>query len=56
MNAELSIIRVDNETKRPIDVQIITVTPDKKVQIDPWVRFPEPRPLVGQPPVDEPGR
>lgn len=54
MNAELSIIRVDNETKRPIDVQIITVTPDKQVQIDPWVRFPEPRPLVGQPPVDEP--
>ncbi|MGM0700357.1 MAG: metallophosphoesterase family protein [Actinomycetota bacterium] len=54
MNAELSIIRVDNETKRPIDVQIITVTPDRQVQIDPWVRFPEPRPLVGQPPVDEP--
>ncbi|WP_262776290.1 metallophosphoesterase family protein [Brevibacterium permense] len=54
MNAELSIIRVDNETKRPIDVQIITVTPDRQVRIDPWVRFPEPRPLVGQPPVDEP--
>ncbi|MGO0603168.1 metallophosphoesterase family protein [Brevibacterium linens] len=56
MNAELSIIRVDNETKRPIDVQIITVTPDKQVQIEPWMRFPEPRPLVGQRPVDEPGR
>ena len=56
MNAELSIIRVDNETKRPIDVQVITVTPDKQVQIGQWVRFPEPRPLVGQPPVDEPGR
>ncbi|MGO3024490.1 MAG: metallophosphoesterase family protein, partial [Brevibacterium sp.] len=50
MNAELSIIRVDNETKRPIDVQIITVTPDEQVQIEPWMRFPEPRPLVGQPP------
>jgi predicted phosphodiesterase len=47
MNAELSIIRVDKATKRPIDVQIITVTPDQKVVIDPWVRFPEPLPLAG---------
>jgi predicted phosphodiesterase len=54
MNAELSIIRVDNETKRPIDVQVITVTPDKKVLIDPWERFPEPLPLVAQPPQEEP--
>jgi predicted phosphodiesterase len=49
MNAELSVIRVDNATKRPIDVQIITVTPEMEVHIDPWVRFPEPLPLVAQP-------
>jgi predicted phosphodiesterase len=55
MNAELSIIRVDNATKRPIDVQIITVTPDQKVIIDPWVRFPAPLPLAAQPPEDEAG-
>ncbi|WP_246490638.1 metallophosphoesterase family protein [Brevibacterium oceani] len=55
MNAELSIIRVDNATKRPIDVQIITVTPDQKVIIDPWARFPAPLPLAAQPPEDEAG-
>lgn len=55
MNAELSIIRVDNATKRPIDVQIITVTPDQEVRIEPWVRFPEPLPLAAQPPADETG-
>ena len=49
MNAELSIIRVDKATKRPIDVQVITVTPQMEVHIDPWVRFPEPLPLVAQP-------
>nr|WP_253720060.1 metallophosphoesterase [Brevibacterium renqingii] len=54
MNAELSIIRVDNATKRPIDVQIVTVTPDQEVRIEPWVRFPEPLPLVSQPPEEEP--
>ncbi|MGO2037788.1 MAG: metallophosphoesterase family protein [Brevibacterium sp.] len=50
MNAELSILRVDNATKRPIDVQIITVTPDEVVTIEPWVRFPTPLPLAAQPP------
>lgn len=53
MNAELSIIRVDNATKRPIDVQIITVTPEQKVTIGGWVPFPSPLPLVAQPPEDE---
>ncbi|HJA60062.1 MAG TPA: metallophosphoesterase [Candidatus Brevibacterium intestinavium] len=56
MNAELSIIRVDNATKRPIDVQIITVTPEMEVHIDPWVRFPEPLPLVAQPHEDVAGQ
>jgi Icc-related predicted phosphoesterase len=55
MNAELSIIRVENRTKRPIDMQLITVTPKQEVHIDPWVRFPEPRPLVAQPPVADAG-
>src|SRR5699024_11047063 len=53
---ELSIIRVDNATKRPIDVQIITVTPEMEVHIDPWVRFPEPLPLVAQPHEDVGGQ
>lgn len=56
MNAELSIIRVDNATKRPIDIQIITVTPEQEVTISDWVRFPRPLPLVAQPPGEEPGR
>lgn len=55
MDAELSIIRVDNRTKRPIDMQLITVTPHQEVRIDPWVRFPEPLPLVAQPPADDAG-
>lgn len=55
MDAELSIIRVDNRTKRPIDMQLITVNPKQEVRIDPWVRFPEPLPLVAQPPAEEPG-
>lgn len=50
MNAELSILRVDNRTKRPIDVQIVTVSPDKTVTIEPWKSFPAPVPLVAQPP------
>ena len=48
MNAELSILRVDNRTKRPIDVQIVTVSPDEKVTIEPWETFPRPMPLVAQ--------
>lgn len=56
MNAELSIIRVDNATKRPIDLQVITVTPEQEVTIGDWVRFPRPLPLVAQPPEEEPGR
>ncbi len=55
MDAELSIIRVDNRTKRPIDMQLITVNPKQEVRIDPWVRFPEPLPLAAQPPAEEPG-
>lgn len=54
MNAELSILRVDNRTKRPIDVQIVTVSPDEKVTIEPWKSFPEPVPLIAQPPQTEP--
>ena len=54
MDAELSILRVDNRTKRPIDVQIVTVSPDKKVTIEPWVTFPRPVPLVAQPPESDP--
>ncbi|WP_260848045.1 metallophosphoesterase [Brevibacterium aurantiacum] len=54
MDAELSIVRVDNRTKRPIDVQIVTVSPDKTVTIDPWKTFPEPVPLVAQPPQTQP--
>lgn len=49
MDATVSIIRVDNRTKRPIDVQIITVSPGEDVSIGPWVRFPEPKPLVARP-------
>lgn len=48
MDAELSILRVDNRTKRPIDVQIITVSPDETVTIEPWTTFPEPVPLIAQ--------
>ncbi|SMY02434.1 metallophosphoesterase family protein [Brevibacterium antiquum] len=54
MDAELSILRVDNRTKRPIDVQIVTVSPDKTVTIDPWRTFPAPVPLIAQPPQLEP--
>lgn len=54
MDAELSILRVDNRTKRPIDVQIVTVSPDKTVTIDPWKTFPRPVPLIAQPPQTEP--
>ncbi|MDN6132748.1 MAG: metallophosphoesterase [Brevibacterium sp.] len=54
MDAELSILRVDNRTKRPIDVQIVTVSPDKTVTIDPWRTFPRPVPLIAQPPQTEP--
>ena len=54
MDAELSIVRVDNRTKRPIDVQIVTVSPDKTVAIEPWKTFPEPVPLVAQPPQNQP--
>ncbi|UVI37167.1 metallophosphoesterase family protein [Brevibacterium spongiae] len=53
MDAELSIIRVDNRTKRPIDMQLITVNPEREVRIDPWVRFPRPLPLAAQPPTEE---
>ncbi len=50
MDAELSVIRIDNRTKRPIDIQIITVSPDQSVTIGEWTRFPEPVPLAAQPP------
>ncbi|RBP62344.1 calcineurin-like phosphoesterase family protein [Brevibacterium sanguinis] len=50
MDAELSIIRIDNRTKRPIDLQVITVGEDQSLRIGPWTRFPAPIPLVGQPP------
>ncbi len=50
MDAELSVIRIDDRTKQPIDMQIITVGPDRKVTVGPWIRFPEPVPLVAQPP------
>lgn len=53
MNAELSILRVDNRTKRPIDVQTVTVRPDKTVTIAPWKTFPTPVPLIVQPPQTE---
>ena len=54
MDAELSILRVDNRTKRPIDVQVVTVSSDKKVTIEPWATFPRPLPLVAQPPEQDP--
>ncbi|SMY02424.1 hypothetical protein BSP239C_03345 [Brevibacterium sp. 239c] len=54
MNAELSILRVDNRTKRPIDVQIVTVRPDETVTIEPWKTFPAPVPLIAQPPETDP--
>lgn len=46
MNAEINILRIDNRTKRPIDVQVVTVTPDQEILIDPWVRFPQSLPLA----------
>ncbi|WP_453985758.1 metallophosphoesterase family protein [Brevibacterium casei] len=49
MDAEVSILRIDNRTKTPIDVQVITVTPGQDVKIGEWTRFPQPRPLVAQP-------
>ncbi|MDN5774202.1 MAG: metallophosphoesterase [Brevibacterium aurantiacum] len=54
MVAELSIVRVDNKTKRPIDVQIVTVSPDQAVTIEPWKTFPEPVPLIARPPQEQP--
>ncbi|GAA1843492.1 metallophosphoesterase [Brevibacterium marinum] len=54
MDAQVSILRVDNRTKRPIDVQVITVSPDQKVTIGDWMTFPRPLPLIAQPPQAEP--
>lgn len=53
MDAELSIIRIDNRTKRPIDLQVVTVRPNETVAISQWIRFPAPLPLVAQPPAPE---
>lgn len=54
MDAELTIMRVDNRTKKPIDVQIVKVSPNKKVTIEPWFAFPAPVPLVAAPPESTP--
>lgn len=44
MPAEFSFIRYDAQTRKPIDIQVITVDMDAHVSFSPWMPIPQPGP------------
>ena len=53
MGAEMSIMRIDRSTGRPVDVQYVSVGMDASVEFSDWVPFPEPAPAIVVEPMDE---
>lgn len=53
MTAEMSIMRIDRTTGRPVDVQYMSIGMDSSVEFSDWVPFVEPAPSIVVDPTDE---